>query len=184
MSSLQQGPPLIASVASDRSVRIWDVSPRGGTSTITSYKGRDELFACAWDPLGTRIAIGGRDGVVDIIAIQPSSSLLRSYTGHAKPVCAVVWSPDGSRVASAGRDNTVQIWDPETGTLLVTYHGHHDLVTTLAFSPDGKRLASGSWDGTVQVWSPVDGTHIATPQSERKNQVFAVAWSTDGAVLA
>jgi WD40 repeat protein len=182
-SSSLQGSPLIASVASDRSMRVWDLSPRGGTATIASYTGRDELFACAWDPAGTRIAFGGRDGLVNIVAAQ-SSSLLRSYTGHAKPVCALAWSPDGSRIASGGRDNTVQVWDPETGTLLFTYQGHHNLVTSLSFSPDGKRLASGSWDGMVHVWNSTDGTLISIPQSEQKNQVFAVAWSPDGTALA
>lgn len=175
--------PLLASVASDRSMRIWDVSPRGGTSTITTFRGRDELFACDWNPSGTCLALAGREGTVEIIDAETATSQ-RSYTGHTRPICTLAWSADGTRVASGGRDNTVHIWDPMTGALLCTYLGHSHLVTTLAFSPDGRYLASGSWDGTAQIWSTTDGKHLTTPHAQPKDQVFAVVWSPTGSTLA
>jgi WD40 repeat protein len=175
--------PLIASVASDRRMHIWNLSPRGGTNTIASYRGHDELFACVWKPCGTHLAIGGREGVVEIIDAEAASSQ-RSYTGHTGAVCTLAWSPDGTCVASGGRDTTIQIWNPDTGVLLSTCHGHRSLVTTLSFSSDGRCLASGSWDGTVQVWRVTDGKLLTMLQIEPKNQVFSVSWSPDGTVLA
>jgi hypothetical protein len=175
--------PLLASVASDRTLRIWKLSSHGATSTITTLRARDELFACHWNPSGTCLALAGREGTVEIINAETATSQ-RSYAGHSRPICALAWSPDGTRIASGGRDQTIHVWDPTTGALLCTYHGHTNLVTTLAFSPDSRYLASGSWDGTAQVWSVTDGKHLTTLHAQPKDQIFSVAWSPNGNTLA
>ena len=175
--------PLLASVASDRSMHIWEVSPRGSINTITTFRGGDELFTCDWSPSGRCLALAGREGTVEIIDAETATSQL-SYRGHTRSVCTLAWSPDGTRIASGGRDKTVHVWDPTSEVLLCTYDGHRHLVTTLAFSPDGNFLASGSWDGTAQIWSVTDGKLLATPHAQPKDQIFSVAWSPNGSTLA
>ncbi len=78
--------PLLASVASDRSMHIWEVSPRGGISTISTLRAGDELFACDWNPSGTCLALAGREGTVEIIDAETATSQC-SYTGHTRPIC-------------------------------------------------------------------------------------------------
>ena len=175
--------PLLASVTSDHTLCIWNLSSHEGTSTLTTFKAHDELFACHWNPSGTCLALAGREGTVEIIDAQTAISQ-RCYTDHSGPICALVWSPDGTRIASGGRDQTVHVWDPTTGAPLYTYRGHTNLVTTLAFSPDSRYLASGSWDGTAQVWSATDGKHLTTLHAQPKDQIFSVAWSPNGNTLA
>jgi WD40 repeat protein len=82
----------------------------------------------------------------------PGEQLLRTLTGHTRPVTSVAVTPDGKRVISGSWDNTLKVWDLETGEELFTLRGHTFPVTSVAVTPDGKLAISGSWDKTLRVW--------------------------------
>ena len=68
------------------------------------------------------------------------SSLVRTLSGHSKPVVTVALSPDGQFVASGSEDSTVRIWRMEDGKLVKVLQGHMAgmAVNVVRFSPDGK----------------------------------------------
>src|SRR6266568_4859592 len=72
------------------------------------------LFTVAWSPDGTRLALGGANGAVQI-RDATTGALLLALAGHTDSVWDLAWSPDGTRLASASWDHTVQVWEAATG---------------------------------------------------------------------
>lgn len=60
--------------------------------------------------------------------------------------------------------------------------GHNGIIWTVSASPNGT-IASASADGTVKIWRR-DGRLVKTLTGDRKSQMLAVAFSSDGKHLA
>jgi WD40 repeat protein len=81
-------------------------------------------------------------------------------------------SPDPRPPAGAFPDSTP----------LRTWQGHRAGITDVQFSPNGRSVASASLDGTVCVWHVPRFTR--TWCAAHGAEVYRLAWSPDGAVLA
>lgn len=82
----------------------------------------------------------------------PGEQLLRTLTGHTRPVTSVAVTSDGKRVISGSGDNTLKVWNLETGEELFTLRGHSLPITSVAVTPDGKLAISSSWGKNIIVW--------------------------------
>ena len=101
---------------------------------------------------------------------------------HPKQARAVAWSPNGKLIGTSGPDG-VAIWDPPSGKVLwrvATPDGPPSRV--LAFSFNGERLASGQDNHQIHQFSVDEG--YAVRELPVKDQVLALAFSSDGDVLA
>jgi WD40 repeat protein len=107
--------------------------------------------AVAWNPTGTHIATGCRDGLVRIVDRRLGDVVL-TLAGHADQVRAVRWSEDGGRIASASADHSGGVWDVETGGEVARFFGHDEGVCDVDWSAEGDRLASAADDGWVRLW--------------------------------
>ena len=106
----------------------------------------------AFDPTGSRLAVGLFDGFVEVFTVANLERVDR-FAAHSGAVGDLVFSPDGERIATAGEDATARVFDAATGEQQLVLRGHEYLVTGVAFSPDGTRLVSASPDGLVRVWT-------------------------------
>jgi WD40 repeat protein len=97
---------------------------------------------------------------------------------------SAVFSPLGDTFAATGRNSSIRIFDAATGKLTNSFIAHTDEIWTLCYSPDGKTIASASWDGTVKLWAASNGALLMTLRQEGQPDVFAVAFSPDGKLLA
>eukprot|EP00004_Rigifila_ramosa_P003998 TRINITY_DN1437_c3_g1_i2.p1 TRINITY_DN1437_c3_g1~~TRINITY_DN1437_c3_g1_i2.p1 ORF type:complete len:357 (+),score=86.19 TRINITY_DN1437_c3_g1_i2:901-1971(+) len=106
---------LLASGASDRLVRVWDLQQskclhilEGHPSSVVDVVfSRDSLL----------LASAGNEGVVRIWSLENGSCLF-VFEGHTRELLSVTFSLDNSRVLSHSLDNTWRVWDLTTGLVL------------------------------------------------------------------
>src|SRR5690606_2825921 len=66
---------------------------------LHSLKGTGEVYAVAFSPDGTLLAVGGGDGLLRIWDVG-RGELVSVQDGHEGAIGAVAWSPDGWRLAT------------------------------------------------------------------------------------
>ncbi|XP_061701772.1 coronin-7-like isoform X1 [Syngnathoides biaculeatus] len=107
-------------------------------------------------------------------------------------VADLCWDPfDTQRLAVAGEDAKIRVWRvPEDGlkeTLTepeLVLQGHTEKIYSIKFHPlASDLLASSSYDLTVRLWNLRDGEQVRL-LTGHQDQVFAMAWSPDGKLLA
>ena len=77
---------------------------------------RIRRLSAAFAPNGTRVASGGKDGVVK--DGTPRSTVDPVSRRHSDAVWGLAYSPDGRRFATASVDRSIRVWDSETNALL------------------------------------------------------------------
>ncbi|WP_165245388.1 WD40 repeat domain-containing serine/threonine protein kinase [Paludisphaera soli] len=102
-------------------------------------------------------------------------------------------SPDGRRIAATrfieevGDLASLEIWDLQRGSLLAS-HPAEPICSSIAASPAPEGLlATGGRDGTVQLREFAEGSVVATlpaPPGNDEHQVYSLAYSEDGTLLA
>jgi WD40 repeat protein len=120
------GPP-----ESGRCVRRFDLAP-DGRHLLSACRGRawiDDLeqhesrpllshgstvWAVAFDPTGTIVVTGDRDGIVRAGPVDGGAPHL--LLGHERLIHDLAVSPDGRFIASAGDDKTARVWPMPQGT--------------------------------------------------------------------
>lgn len=168
------------STVTKRPIHVRGMSSAATDITVEA-RHRDEIFATAWFPDGTRFATAGDDGKVVISDAATGATVLTLYdderAGHA-----AAWSPTQDRLAVACWDNAIRIWDAGTWSEPSVLRGHTDTINEMRWSPDGRRVASVGEDGTLRVWNLVDANELF--RSAGHSPILAVAWSFDGRRLA
>jgi len=171
--AMPQKPTIIADMASDSIVRIFDIKdhrealdkpghPYKKSSPIYQFKGHPvEGRAIAWCQKTPGRLISG-DCSSNIYLWEPTGSTIPSwnvdpvpYSGHEASIEDVCWSPSQGEVfASSSVDGTVKLWDLRKGKKFVASIAAHD-VDVNVISWNHKRaflLASGCDDGGWKVW--------------------------------
>jgi WD40 repeat protein len=103
-----QEPVGTASVYDLRERRGWPLSSHG-----------DQVTLMAWDPSGTRVVTGSRDGIVRVGPVTGEEPHL--LIGHQAPIWGVRVDPTGRLVGSTSGDGTVRIWPMPEGQPLHTW---------------------------------------------------------------
>lgn len=168
---------ILASVAYDNPVRLWDVEtgllsrkldePGYGTSVAFSSDGRT---------LATSTSVEKKIKVWDLTTGENTFTL---------PIDTVMFcmefSPDGNLLALAD-GSTVQLWDLAKRKQVRSHEKHQSFpIWKLAFSSDGKTVASAS-NREVLLWNVQSGeTHVLKDDPACG---VCVAFSADGKTLA
>ena len=139
-------------------------------------------LAVGWSPDGTRVAAGGKDGVLRVW--DAADGRLLTSLIHPDWVRSVEWSPAGDRLASSGADGISRVWNLAADEVTAQLDLGADLTGPTRWSPDGSLLAAGTVDGDLVIWDPRGGTERARTRGEPGGgAVLALSWSPDGARL-
>ena len=172
----------------DKTLRLWNPETGELLKTISEHKG---INAFAFSPDSQTLASVGRDATVQLWNVE-TGELLKTFKGNDREFRAVAFSPDGQLLATGGWLSKIHLWNVATDSLLKTFPEKYG-VETLAFSPGGRFLASGGGfkDPTIRLWNIPTGKkqfrlrgHAKNPHSGHTSDVYSVAFSPDGTLLA
>jgi WD40 repeat protein len=146
-----------------------------------------EADSLAFDAEGSLLAIGGKEGVIqlwDTVARQPRGPSLQEHHGSVNGLAF-----RGRTLFSGGADGRILVWDldhPEARP--------HDLVSpdgappsgiwSLALSPDQKILAAGDDRGRVLLWSLDPEKFLGEASKRHAGLVYGLAFNSAGGLLA
>jgi WD40 repeat protein/tRNA A-37 threonylcarbamoyl transferase component Bud32 len=181
IKSFRAGTGPVGGLYSPDGTRIATVS--GGVLRLWSADGEPLPLAdapsariAAWNPIGTRLAVGCADGTVRLVPADGGSAVVLS--GHTGAITNVEISADGQRVLSASADGTARLWDAANGAILGRME-EGAALTTARLSPDGKLAVTATTDGRVTVWDVAHQAQIA-PLRGHTAEVRVVEWSPAG----
>ena len=103
---------LLASVAKDRTVRLWRMSDRSQQAVLIGHT--DRVERCAFSPDGGLLATTSQDNTVRLWRL-PDGNQHAVLPDHTDSVDGCAFSPDGALLATASFDRTVRLWDVADG---------------------------------------------------------------------
>lgn len=200
------GGAVIASAASDGTVRLWEADRVGiddtpaSTTLITDET--TPLYALAISPDGNLLAAGGPGdtSLWDISSIASPRRVANLIEGSSQetttenaPIVVqdLAFSPDGSQLAagdSAGGTLRWDLADPGSPVALPPLPTQGASRIVVAYSPDGQALATGGESQSLRIWdarsrSP-EAPIFEAPSDGGTAAVLSVAFSPDGSLLA
>lgn len=134
---------LIATLAQDRNVRVWDIK----TATQLDTFGTHDLSATALAFLSDR-EVAGLEVNGSLVSWNLDSRSTHCLVGHAGSLRGAVPMTSTGTVASGAWDGlrglpgALRFWDSDSGELIASCLGAEEAVYTLAASPDGATLAT------------------------------------------
>lgn len=148
---------LLASAATDATVRWWDV---GVTQALNTLKMPGRPLGLAVSADGQWLAVSLDTGPVQLIETR-SGQVRATLPGPKAPCAALAFSPDGRWLAGACQDFDAYLWETRSGKRYRHLEGHAQPLTAVAFSPDGRWLATAGEDALVLVWDNATGQRAA-----------------------
>jgi WD40 repeat protein/serine/threonine protein kinase len=183
----------VGELANNRPILIFAWSPDSKTLATAASDKRP-----LWNDSRT-LATAARNTTAIFLWNTTTRKLMRTLSGHGKPLRSLAWSPDGKHLASAGHDGQVRIWETNRGEEILQCpfpvefydpgRAGAKTFSILAWRPDGKQLAVAGEDDLIKIWEMPAGKEITSLQGDEAPkfgaaQLFGVAWSPDGKRLA
>jgi len=101
---------LVASGATDGSLRVWDISKRYCTHSLKGGSGVYSLVRFSPDLENLKIYGASMDGKIRVWDLK-SSKLVATLEGHFSVVTGLTFYPSQNRAVSSGRDKVLILWD-------------------------------------------------------------------------
>jgi WD40 repeat protein len=157
--------PLLASCASDGSVRLWDLeaarlSPqKGGRNVLLHQFKRPGVHNLAFHPDGHWLAVAWDDPSLALwdftkVPEEPTPPA-RFLKGHTTPAQSVGFSADGRYLASGSDQGTMILWDGTTFDRITALRASTLQIRGISFSRDGALLAGAAYAAPTVVWDLV-----------------------------
>jgi len=181
---------LLVSGSYDNTTRVWDVRKQ---VQLQQLEVRSRGVALSHDGkllVTSSIAPPFQVSLWDVDRHEKSWRLEKRpspLAGHSGPAFGVRFSPDDRYVATTGTDSQLIIWNAATGKqkTQLSRPRSRDRAWAVAFHPrDHRHLAAGYSEKRVMIWDYEDSTKVPTILPGHTNDVYSVAYSSDGRWLA
>jgi serine/threonine protein kinase len=173
---------LLAELAADSRITIWDLSQQRTRQTWDAGKGT--IARLAFSPDGRILLTGDKAGNLTAWRSADATQVTQ-WRAHERPISEFAFSPDGRRLASADASGELRIWK-STGDTWQPAHTLPDAPPTLSaltFSPDGEWLTAVGAGTDIYIWDADTGALAHRITTDRK-QLRALAVSDDGKLVA
>jgi WD40 repeat protein len=171
-------------------VQIWDWS--AGKELHAYRVGSDSVFGVSWSPEGSRLAFGGADKSVRVIAAADGKELVK-FDNHSDWVFRTTWLPDGKRFLSASRDRAMKLIQASDGQFIDDINKLIEPVVSLSKHPKEEWVAYGGAEGGVRIYRIKENQERTSANNDvnqvreferQPGPVHAVAFSPNGELLA
>uniref|UniRef100_A0A6I8PFR7 Uncharacterized protein n=1 Tax=Ornithorhynchus anatinus TaxID=9258 RepID=A0A6I8PFR7_ORNAN len=162
----------VASVSSDRTIKIWDITAR--TTLLTIQEAHSNIISdCCFTFSGHFLCTASWDKTLKIWDVKTGEfrhhgaciSLMR---GHEGSISSCLFSQDASLLVSGAYDKTVAVWDVAEGYRKLILKGHQDWVMDVAISSNRKWILSASkflLDSVAHIFFKFQFTSPTSPHS-------------------
>ncbi len=170
-------------------VQLWDVA---SASEVHAWKlGSDSLFGISWSPDGTRLAFGGVDKSVRVIAAADGHEVLK-FDNHSDWVFRTAWMADGKRLLSGSRDRAMKLIDAGSGQFIDDINKLLEPILSMARHPREEWAVYGGTEGGLRIYKAKENQERTDANNDvnqvrsferQPGAVHAVAFSPDGTLL-
>ena len=157
-SSCNQSGGFSPAVSSDdRLVAVYSFCGRVSVGRVLTAKPFEtfdvhgQLSHVAFDPTGSRLALGSWDSTVTVLDIATDKPALE-LVGDTRGVDGVAYSPDGRYIATTSIDHTMRVWNAATGQLMQVDQ-ERTAPASPSFNADGQILAETNNDNQIRLWT-------------------------------
>ncbi|MCP3915071.1 MAG: protein kinase [bacterium] len=144
----------IASLSSDRTLRIWDAATGAETHTFPLPS---ITLRLTWLPGGDRVLAGYWSGACHIWNLD-ENRILPVLGDGTRAVVRARWSADGERIVSAAEDGASSVWERGQRVQRIDAGG---TPTWVDFDPTGEFVLMATKEGTSRVTRVADGARMA-----------------------
>ncbi len=150
-------------------------------SLLLTFKGhKGPVYSLGVHPEGNLVATGGEDRLI-LLWDPASGQIMKTLSGHGKPVKYLNYSEDGRYLLSAA-STEIKVWDLENGSSR-DYPKHVTHVYNLDFNRDASRFLSTSLKNKFNEWDRKEGQVIRTFEEHSKSCLVA-AYSPNDSLIA
>lgn len=172
----------IACGGANNTMRVFDL--KSGKERLAGPGIQAGLTQLALAPDGKSMATVTSTGTITIWDRQTSKPLAAWESKHQGDA-VLAYTSDGSLLVSASKNDPLRFWNPQTGKEAFQFPGKPgNEVLALAAAPRGSLIAAGYRSGEVDVWDWQQKKIVQQPKLAISGGAHAVAFSTDGAILA
>lgn len=172
---------VLVTLGRDQDVRIWDLSAGYPVTTTVAMLDAPQ-WGLAASPVGSRVAVGGSDGMVNVYDLATMDRVAR-LAGASGRVLALAFV-DADRVVAGDERGSLLLWDLSSdGDPITRRSAHADPITSVAVSRDGRTIASADGRGIVRVWRAEDLDPVAATEA-RPGGVNDVTFTPSGEIVA
>ncbi|XP_078612841.1 echinoderm microtubule-associated protein-like 6 [Branchiostoma floridae x Branchiostoma japonicum] len=171
--------PSFLTSGEDHTVRIWSMKDRSPVLRREVHDGT--VMAAAFSPDGSHIALGMKDGKIEILYKRDMSQKTVHVTSDTlgQAICDVKYSPDGRYLAVASHDGRVSVFDPTQNYDSVRqFPAGSYPVMHIDWSTDSRFLQTNDEQGERAIYKMPEGK-MAT----KRDDLSAIVWETWTGVL-
>ena len=179
----------VLTAGDDGMVRKWDLKTPAKPvwevdAQASGPKPQEEIWTAAASADGRILATAGEHGIVRLWDLRNAPATPITEFKHGASVVGLAFDRSGTMLASGGMDKVVRVWSTTSRRMVHQLSGPQDFVYGVAFAPGepATEVAASSWDGSVWVWNLT--TREMRSLSTRSPNLWGVAYSADGRLLA